>query len=247
MDVAAERSKAQMTVPELIKKTRTEENMTQEQYGLKFGVTRQTVSSWENGKSMPDLQMLIDICNTYHISLDKLLNENHDFVRKIDFCNKLIPKIKYIVLAVIMLLIIYGIVVIRWKIKAKKVNETFVTNAIQAGFVEEDRLYVQNIDGVHYWLPHCELSFLEDEFHFEHAYAEDETRETEISITYMEEERVLIRLDHDESMEGVVNADGECVIDETTMSKEDERLYKESEVQIQKMIKQLRMFYHAVY
>ncbi|WP_081678856.1 helix-turn-helix domain-containing protein [Blautia wexlerae] len=26
-------------------------------------MTRQTVSSWENERSMPDLQMLIDICN----------------------------------------------------------------------------------------------------------------------------------------------------------------------------------------
>lgn len=59
-----------MTVAEMIKKTRTEANMTQGEYGAKFGVSRQTVSSWENGRSLPDLQMLIDICNTYHVSLD---------------------------------------------------------------------------------------------------------------------------------------------------------------------------------
>ena len=57
-----------MTVAEMIKKTRTEANMTQGEYGAKFGVSRQTVSSWENGRSLPDLQMLIDICNTYHVS-----------------------------------------------------------------------------------------------------------------------------------------------------------------------------------
>lgn len=37
-----------MTVAEMIKKTRTEANMTQGEYGAKFGVSRQTVSSWEN-------------------------------------------------------------------------------------------------------------------------------------------------------------------------------------------------------
>lgn len=78
-----------MTVAEMIKKTRTEANMTQGEYGAKFGVSRQTVSSWENGRSLPDLQMLIDICNTYHVSLDKLLNEDKEFVEKIDFYNKL--------------------------------------------------------------------------------------------------------------------------------------------------------------
>ena len=40
-----------MTVGEMIKQTRIEANLTQEEYGLKFGVTRQTVSSWENERS----------------------------------------------------------------------------------------------------------------------------------------------------------------------------------------------------
>ncbi len=40
-----------MTVAEMIKETRTSSNMTQEEYGLKLGVSRQTVSSWENGVS----------------------------------------------------------------------------------------------------------------------------------------------------------------------------------------------------
>lgn len=52
-----------MTIAEMIKKTRQDNNMTQEEYANKFGVTRQTVSSWENEKSMPDLQLLITICN----------------------------------------------------------------------------------------------------------------------------------------------------------------------------------------
>ena len=73
-----------MTIAEMIKKTRQDNNMTQEEYANKFGVTRQTVSSWENEKSMPDLQLIITICNTYNFSLDSLLNEDHKFVSKID-------------------------------------------------------------------------------------------------------------------------------------------------------------------
>ena len=57
-----------MTIAEMIKKTRQDNNMTQEEYANKFGVTRQTVSSWENEKSMPDLQLIITICNTYNFS-----------------------------------------------------------------------------------------------------------------------------------------------------------------------------------
>ena len=54
-----------MTIAEMIKKTRQDNNMTQEEYANKFGVTRQTVSSWENEKSMPDLQLIITICNLW--------------------------------------------------------------------------------------------------------------------------------------------------------------------------------------
>lgn len=41
-----------MTIAEMIKKTRLDNNITQEEYAQKFGVTRQTVSSWENGVSL---------------------------------------------------------------------------------------------------------------------------------------------------------------------------------------------------
>ena len=40
-----------MTIADMIKKTRLDNNMTQSEYADKFGVTRQTVSSWENGVS----------------------------------------------------------------------------------------------------------------------------------------------------------------------------------------------------
>ena len=40
---------------------RKEKQLTQEEFGRLFHVTRQTVSNWENEKSYPDLQMLVDI------------------------------------------------------------------------------------------------------------------------------------------------------------------------------------------
>ena len=49
-----------------------------------FHVTRQTVSNWENNKSYPDLQMLIDISNKFEISLDTLIKEDSKMVKTID-------------------------------------------------------------------------------------------------------------------------------------------------------------------
>ena len=47
-------------------------------------MTRQTVSNWENEKSYPDLQMLIDISNRFEISLDTLIKEDSKMVKTID-------------------------------------------------------------------------------------------------------------------------------------------------------------------
>ena len=47
-------------------------------------MTRQTVSNWENDKSYPDLQMLIDISNQFEISLDTLIKEDPKMVKTLD-------------------------------------------------------------------------------------------------------------------------------------------------------------------
>lgn len=46
--------------------------------GKIFHVTRQTVSNWENEKSYPDLQILIDISNRFDVSLDVLILEEQE-------------------------------------------------------------------------------------------------------------------------------------------------------------------------
>jgi DNA-binding XRE family transcriptional regulator len=47
--------KDKMEISALIKKSRNESGMTQEQAAESLGVSRQTVSNWENGKSYPDI------------------------------------------------------------------------------------------------------------------------------------------------------------------------------------------------
>ena len=58
--------------------------LTQEEFGRLFHVTRQTVSNWENGKSYPDLQILVSMSNQFDISLDTLLKEDSKMVQSID-------------------------------------------------------------------------------------------------------------------------------------------------------------------
>ena len=61
-----------------------ENQLTQEEFGKLFHVTRQTVSNWENGKSYPELQILVSISNQFDVSLDTLLKEDLKMVQSID-------------------------------------------------------------------------------------------------------------------------------------------------------------------
>lgn len=65
-----------MNIGTQILKIRKEKALTQEEFGKIFHVTRQTVSNWENEKSYPDLQILIEISNRFDISLDVLIKED---------------------------------------------------------------------------------------------------------------------------------------------------------------------------
>ena len=47
-----------MNIGNQILNIRKENQLTQEEFGKLFHVTRQIVSNWENGKSYPDLQVL---------------------------------------------------------------------------------------------------------------------------------------------------------------------------------------------
>ena len=53
---------------------RKEKGLTQAQVAERFGVSGKTVSRWENGVHMPDLEILLEIADFYEIDLRALLN-----------------------------------------------------------------------------------------------------------------------------------------------------------------------------
>ena len=60
----------------LIKQIRKDHNMTQQDFANKYGVTYQAVSKWENGKNLPDIMLLKEICNDFNVSIDSFLDGN---------------------------------------------------------------------------------------------------------------------------------------------------------------------------
>lgn len=65
-----------MEIGSKLKKARTEKRFTQEQTAAALGVSRQTISNWENDKSYPDIISVIKMSEIYSISLDHLLKED---------------------------------------------------------------------------------------------------------------------------------------------------------------------------
>lgn len=62
-----------MALNEKIKTLRKKIGMTQEQLANKLGVTRQTVSKWENGMSVPDADILTNMADVFDVTVSELL------------------------------------------------------------------------------------------------------------------------------------------------------------------------------
>lgn len=57
---------------EALRDLRLEKNLTQEQLADKLGLTRQSVSSWERGRSLPDIEMINTIADLFGVSVNAL-------------------------------------------------------------------------------------------------------------------------------------------------------------------------------
>lgn len=67
-----------MLLDEKISVIRKMSNLTQEEFAEELGVSRQAISKWENGSSIPDIQMLIKIADYYNLTLDQLVRDEFD-------------------------------------------------------------------------------------------------------------------------------------------------------------------------
>ena len=64
----------QEKIGKFLKELRKQKGLTQEQIAEKFNVSNRTISRWENGHNMPDLDILIEISDYYEVDLREILN-----------------------------------------------------------------------------------------------------------------------------------------------------------------------------
>lgn len=73
-----------MIIADKIRTARMETGYTQEQAAENLMVSRQTISNWENGKTLPDIISIIRMSELYGVSLDELLKGDKVLMEKIE-------------------------------------------------------------------------------------------------------------------------------------------------------------------
>ena len=64
----------QEKIGKFIARIRKEKNMTQQELAKKLNITDRAISHWENGRSMPDAGIMLELCKLLDINVNELLS-----------------------------------------------------------------------------------------------------------------------------------------------------------------------------
>lgn len=79
-----------MTIGKIIKQLRSVHSLSQEDLAEQLGVSRQTISNWENDRTMPALDYMKKLCEEYQLSLDQLFRLETNEVGKTKLSKRLL-------------------------------------------------------------------------------------------------------------------------------------------------------------
>lgn len=97
-----------MELNEQLRKYRKQNDLTQRELALKLNVSDKTISSWETGRTYPDISMLINLSSILKVSLDEFLKGDFETVQKIDKDLKLKRVYKKWLIAILVLVFAIG-------------------------------------------------------------------------------------------------------------------------------------------
>ena len=64
----------QVKIGNFLKELRKENGKTQEEIAEMFGVSSRSVSRWENGNTMPDLGILVELADFYNVEIREIID-----------------------------------------------------------------------------------------------------------------------------------------------------------------------------
>lgn len=106
-----------MEIGQTLKQARQARALTQEEVAQRLGVSRQTVSNWENNHSYPDIASVIALSDLYSLTLDELLKgdaamirhleESTDVVRSREKLSRLLVVLTYLIIWALSILVFW--------------------------------------------------------------------------------------------------------------------------------------------
>ena len=93
-----------------LRKIRKSKKMSQEQLAEKMNVTRQSVSKWENGESLPDIVSIMSLSDLYQISIDELLKGDKRMKEKMEKDANIAKANKRVILTTAIITLVVGII-----------------------------------------------------------------------------------------------------------------------------------------
>ena len=63
----------QQKIGEFLKHLRKDKGLTQEQLAEEFGVSSRSISRWENGNTMPDISIIIELADFYDVDIREII------------------------------------------------------------------------------------------------------------------------------------------------------------------------------
>lgn len=125
-----------MEISKCIKNARQKNNISQESLAEQLGVSRQTISSWETGKSYPDIVSVIKMSDIFNISLDKMLKEDKNLVNNMQERMDTVKSNKYIVFTILFAIIFFGgIYLIQIFVDIPKIDNLFLNIGVLIVFI----------------------------------------------------------------------------------------------------------------
>ena len=133
-----------MKFEEKLMRLRKRNAWSQEEFAEKLNVTRQTISKWELGQTIPDTNNLSRISNILGVSVNDLLDENVDPIKDISKDNKDSDKnsrtIKILILIIILILALIGVGLISLNKIFNKITNQVTPKSITEMFEENSLL-----------------------------------------------------------------------------------------------------------
>ena len=133
-----------LKISNLIKEIRKKNNLTQKDLADKYNVTYQAVSKWENGKNLPDITLIRDICNDFNIDISDVLDLKKEKKRK---------KELYIILIIIILVVLILFLIINHKnnssFEFKTISTTCSDFKVSGSLAYDNKkstIYISNIN-----------------------------------------------------------------------------------------------------